>query len=216
MTVANRPTPLAEQQHIVLDDVSWGFYERLLDEVGDRPIRVTFDEGSIEIMSPLPKHEIVKKAIARLLELMAFELRIPLAPYGSTTFRLQEQQKGLEPDECYYLQNAPAARGMQEFDADVHPPPDLAIEVDISSRSIPRQPIYAALGVPELWRYDGRSIHVLVLGKDNRYEELSTSRAFPFLPIRDFERFISRMELENQSIVLEEFHEWVSTLRPVA
>src|SRR5437667_1445017 len=98
--------PLAEQQHIVLWDVSWGFYERLLEEIGDRPIRVTFDEGSIEIMSPLPKHEWAKRAIGSLVEEMTIEVGLPLTRFGSTTFRREDKQKGLEPDECYYIANA--------------------------------------------------------------------------------------------------------------
>src|SRR5205814_3142396 len=105
MTIATSRSRLLDQQHIVLDDVSWDFYERVLEEIGDRPIRVTFSEGSIEIMSPLPEHERTKKIIARLLELLTLELDIPLECFGSTTFRREDKQKGLEPDECYYLKN---------------------------------------------------------------------------------------------------------------
>jgi len=212
VTIANRPTSVADQQHIVLDGVSWDFYERVLEEIGDRAIRVTFDEGSIEIMSPLQEHEWIKKAVARLVELLALERDIELEAYGSSTFRREDKQKGLEPDECYYLQNASRVRGMKAFDPDVHPPPDLAIEVDLTSRSISRQPIYAALGVPELWRFGPGRVQVLRLSSNGKYEERDTSDAFPFLPIREFISFVQRMESEPQRAVLREFREWVRTL----
>src|SRR3954471_24340952 len=121
MTLAIDRSRLLDQQHIVLDDVSWEFYERVLEEIGNRPIRVTFSDGSIEIMSPLPEHEWIKKAIASLIELMVVELNIPMSAFGSSTFRREDKQKGLEPDECYYLQNAPKVRGMKKFDPTVHP-----------------------------------------------------------------------------------------------
>lgn len=212
MTVANRPIPLADQQHLVLDPVSWDFYERLLDEIGDRPIRVTFDEGSIEIMSPLAEHEQVRRAIGTFIQIIGMERNIPMSCYGSTTFRREEKQKGFEPDDCFYLANASRVRGMKEFDPDVHPPPDLAIEVDITRRSIPRQPIYAALGVPELWRYDGQRIHVLRLSQTGQYEEVESSPSFPFLPMGELENFVKRMENEEQTAVLRSFRDWVGTL----
>lgn len=118
---------LLEQQHIVLDDVSWSFYERVLEELSNRPIRVTYSHGSVEIMPPLPEHELPKKSIGRLVEALAIELRIPMTAYGSTTFRRRDKEAGLEPDECYYLQNAPRVRGMKRFDAAIHPASDLAV-----------------------------------------------------------------------------------------
>lgn len=204
--------PLAEQQHLVLDHVSWDFYERVLDEVGNRPIRVTFDNGSMEIMPPLAEHEQPSRAIGALLRMMAVERDIPMSSFGSTTFRREDRQKGLEPDDCFYIANEARARGMKDFDPAVHPPPDLAIEIDITSRSVPREPVYAALGVPELWRYDRRSLQVLRLGAGGKYEHTDTSATFPFLPMREFAQFVRRMEFEEQTSVLRSFREWVRTL----
>lgn len=212
MTLAIDRSRLLDQQHIVIHDVSWEFYERLLDEIGDRPIRVTFSDGSIEIMSPLPEHEWVKKAIASLIELMTIELNVPMSRFGSATFRREDKKKGLEPDECYYLQNAPRVRGMKRFDPDVHPAPDLAVEVDVTSRSIPRLPIYAALGVAEVWRYDGEHIEVLNLDKSGQYRKVPRSIAFPFLPMSEIEKFVARLGEEEQTAVLREFQQWVRTL----
>jgi Uma2 family endonuclease len=203
---------VAEHQHLVLNDISWGFYERLLEEVGNSPIRVTFDEGSIEIMSPLPKHEKWIYRIGRLVELLATDRGMIIEGFGSTTFRRADRKKGLEPDRCYYIQNAVRVRDMDVFDPSVHPPPDLAIEMEVTRRSLPRQPIYAALGVPELWRFDANQFAVILLGSDGTYKPSETSVAFPFLPMRPFAEFVKRMGTEDQLNVLREFREWVATL----
>jgi Uma2 family endonuclease len=213
VTIANATVHLADQQHIVLDDVSWDFYEHLLREIGNRQIRVTFDQGSIEIMSPLPKHERWGSWIGRLVELLCFTRSIDCECLGSTTFRDEAKQKGLEPDECYYFKNAQVARQMEEeFDPAVDPVPELAIEIDITSRSIPREPIYAALGVKELWRFDGRSLTVMHLSAKGKYVVRAASIAFPFLPMAEFAKFVLRMREKDQIKVLREFREWVVSL----
>lgn len=211
MTTVGSTIPLTDQQHIVLDDVSWDFYERLLTELENRPIRVTYDRGRLEIMSPLPRHEKWKKRLGRLIELLSFELDIAVETLGSTTFKREDLEKGLEPDECYYVQHAAAVRGKDELDLTVDPPPDLAIEVDITSRSIPRQPIYAALGVPELWRFDER-LFVLRLDASGNYQPFEHSGVFPFLPMKQFESFLLRLKDEEQNRVLRAFRDWVRTL----
>jgi Uma2 family endonuclease len=213
MTLAD-PIPLSEQQHLVLDGVSWDFYERTLDEIGNRPMRVTFYRGSIEIMPPPAEHECAKISIGALIEVTALELDIPMRCFGSATFRREEGQAGLEPDQCYYLKNEARVRGMKRFDPTRDPPPDLAIEIDITRRSIAREPVYADLGVPELWRYDGRHLTVLVLESSGRYVASTNSPSFPFLPIESFEAFIPRMDNEERTAVLREFRDWVRTLRP--
>jgi len=197
----------------VLNGVSWGFYEMLLEELENRPIRVTYDDGWMEIMSPLPKHERWKTRIGRMIEILSLELRIPVETLGSTTFKREDRKKGLEPDECYYIQNEAAVRDKDELDLGIDPPPDLAVEVDITRRSIPRQPIYAALAVPELWRFEGKRLLVLHLGPDSKYHASGNSLAFPFLPMRQFEAFLLRLSDEQQLDVLCEFRDWVHTLR---
>lgn len=212
MTTTARTIPLTDQQHIVLNDVSWGFYEQLLREIGERAIRVTYDDGWMEIMSPPPRHERWKTRIGRMIEIISLELDIPVDTLGSTTFKREDRKKGLEPDECYYVQNEPAIRGKDELDLAVDPPPDLAVEVDITSRSIPREPIYAALGVPELWRFDER-LFVLRLHANGKYYPAERSEVFPFLPMKQFEAFLLRLKDEEQNRVLREFRDWVNTLR---
>jgi Uma2 family endonuclease len=199
---------------MVLHDVSWDLYKQLLREVGNRPIRMTFDNGSLEIMSPLPRHEKWGNRIGRMIEIISLELNLPIEPLGSTTFKRKKLGKGLEPDECYYIQNAAAVRGKDRFNLAVDPPPDLAVEVDITSRSIKREPIYRALGVPELWRFRANRLAVRLLGPDKTYLPSGVSAAFPFLPLAIFEAFLLRMEHEEQTSVLREFRDWVRTLKP--
>jgi|SRR5690349_17839788 len=163
-------------------------------------------------MSPLPEHERIKKAIARLLETLALERGIPMSAFGSTTFRREDKEAGLEPDECYYLGNEAAVRGMKVFDPSVDPPPDLAIEVDVRHRSTPREPIYAALGVAELWQYDGTKLLVRLLTASGTYKTVPSSPAFPFLPMDRLQEFIRRMVTEEQTAVLREFQRWVTSL----
>ncbi len=211
MTLASLPT-VAE--HAVLRGVSWDDYEKILSEIGAGPTRVTFLDGSMEIMSPLPEHGDEKRMIARLVEDLTVEVGMPIRGFGSTTFRRQDRQGGLEPDECFYIQNESRVRGIRRFDPKKYPPPDLAIEIDVTRRSVPKEPIYARLGVPEIWRYDGRRLVVLVLSKDETYEVASRSQAFPFLPLDGLVAFVHRMLLEEPNSVIREFRAWATTIRP--
>ena len=211
MTIA-ASVPPASPQHLLLHGVSWEFYERLLKELDNRPLQVTFDNGNLEIMAPLLPHEKWKKRIGRMIELLTLELDIEMEPLGQTTFKREDLAKGFEPDECYYIQHAQVVRGKDELDLTIDPPPDLSVEVDITSWSIPRQPIYAALGIPELWRFENRRLIVSHLNADGHYVPAATSLAFPFLPIHEFERFLLRLADESQTKVLREFRDWVKTL----
>jgi len=211
MTLADA-IDLAEQQHFVLTYVSWDFYEKLLDEIGNRSTRVTFDNGELEMMAPLPIHEMWKSRIVRLIERMTEELSIDMENLGSATFKRKDLAKGLEPDACFYIRNWEVPRGKRDLDLTVDPPPDLAIEIDITRRSVPRQPIYAALSVPELWRFDGTRLQVLELRRD-KYVEVKNSLSFPFLPIRDFESYVFRQDSERINNVIRDFRAWVRTLK---
>lgn len=211
VTTTTHPISLAEQQHIVLDGVSWETYEQILRDLQDRPIRVTYDRGSLEMMAPLPYHERWKSRYGRLIEAMCEELDLEVDALGSSTFRREDIEKGLEPDECYYVQHADAVRDKDEIDLSVDPPPDLVVEIDITRPSIPKQPIYASLGVPEIWRFDGKTFAVLRLRK-GKYHPAKSSGVFPFLPMDEFQQFVLRVAVERQSKVLREFRAWVKTL----
>lgn len=164
-------------------------------------------------MPPLAEHELEKRAIGRLVENLTQELRMPIRCFGSTTFWGDEAQAGLEPDECYYLKNESKVRQMKRFDPAVYPAPDLAIEIDITRRSIPRLPVYARLLVPEVWRYDGQVLTVFVLSNAGTYDKSALSPTFSFLPMHQFQTFVNRMlGDEEQNAVIDEFRQWVRHL----
>ncbi|HET6251803.1 MAG TPA: Uma2 family endonuclease [Tepidisphaeraceae bacterium] len=197
--------------HTVLHGVSWDDYERVLEEIGDGSTRVTYCDGSMEIMSPLPEHDRAALAIGRLICELTFETGLPIASFGSTTYRRKDLLRGLEPDQCFYIDNEVKVRGMKRFNPKMHPAPDLAIEVDITSRSIPREPIYAKLGVPEIWRYKNPRIAIRRLS-NGKYADAATSLYFPSLPMPKFEKFVQRMLVEEQNSVVRDFRAWVKTL----
>jgi Uma2 family endonuclease len=139
------------------------------------------------------------------------ELGMDMNSLGSTTFRHSGWLQGLEPDACFYIQNAASIIGLRRFDPDIPPPPpDLAVEIDITTESLNRLPTYRNLGVPEIWRYDGKKLEFLHLNESG-YAEFATSRAFPFLAPTDVERFLEKSLNEGQSPALREFRQWVRT-----
>jgi Uma2 family endonuclease len=210
MTLA-APSPQNVQRRVVLNDVSWSLYQSLLAEVGDRPIRLTFDQGRLEIMAPSFFHERVKTIIGQLIEAYAEGMAIHVEGCGSTTFDREDLQKGLEPDECYYIANAAAVVGKRELDLSIDPPPDLAIEIDISPPDVARQPIYAALGVPEVWRYDGRRITPLRRTDDGDYAPIAASLSFPDWSIDELNRFLSVGLTQGQPAAVRELREWLNS-----
>lgn len=180
------PTAKTEPvQHIVLYGVGWEGYEKILEVVGERPVRVTYDRGDLELMSPLPLHEVYKKFFGYLLLALGIELRVPVKGCGSATFRRQDRDRGLEPDECFYLANAARIQNWSRIDLTTDPPPDLAVELDITTSCLNRLDVYAGLGVPELWRFDGSNLEVYRLGATGQYEQVAQSLAFPFLPLAE-------------------------------
>jgi Uma2 family endonuclease len=204
MTIAH---PRAERR-VVIEGVSWRLYQQMLAEIGDGHTRLTYDQGRLEIRSPTTRHELIKKILGRLLEAYADEMEVEVEGFGSTTFDREDLQKGLEPDECYYVQNAGAVKGRQEFDFSVDPPPDLAIEIDISPPDVARQPIYAALDIPEVWNYDGNQVRFLHRTLEDRYVIADRSLAFPQLPASELNRFLRIALVEGQTAAVRTLRQW--------
>jgi Uma2 family endonuclease len=178
------------EQRIVLYDISWETYERLLADHLDNSVpHFTYDRGVLAIVSPLPEHEKVNRTISLLVELLAEEFGVDLENLGSTTFKREDWKRGFEPDTCFYIQNEERVRGKADLDLNVDPPPDLVIEVDITSPSVPRFPIYARFGVPEVWRYDRERVQIYGL-REAEYVELSQSLALPIMTSAVLTRFV--------------------------
>jgi Uma2 family endonuclease len=205
MTLAAPPI----EQRFVLEDVDWQFYEDLLERVGDRHIFITYDRGRLELMSPSWEHAKRGRRIGLLISILAEELEIPIEGGGSTTFRREDLQRGLEPDECFYVKNVDRVRGKRKIDLSVDPPPDLVIEVEISRRMLARLPLYEALGVPELWRDDGQHVRVFTLGTDGRYHEAEHSPSFPMLPVEQLSRLLETGIATDEMNWMRNVRRWV-------
>jgi Uma2 family endonuclease len=199
------PKPEARER-FVFEQVDWKFYEQVLRAVGDRRIFVTYYRGTLEVMSPSYEHDWYAARLALLVRILGEELGVEHVCGGSTTFRRRQVSAGLEPDNCFYIRNVGAVLGKHRIDLNVDPPPDLAIEVEISHRLGERVSVYEALRVPELWRYNGRMLRVMELGEEGRYTERDHSIAFPTLPLAQAHRFL-QMGWEMGDL------EWGRTLR---
>jgi Uma2 family endonuclease len=202
------PSVPSAEQRILLHGVSWQTYEALLREFDCRPIRLTYDRGALEIMTLSHRHEHYSRLLGRLIEALTEELDIPIHSGGCTTFHQEAKQRGLEPDECYWVQNEPRMRGRKEFDFDADPPPDLAIEVDVSRSSLNRLAIYAALGVGEVWRFDGSTLQVYRLQAGEEYALSESSPTFPHLPIAEVLRFLRDSDRLDETSLVRSFRAW--------
>ena len=170
-------------QSTILHDIDWQQFERILEDLGDkRATRIAYLHGVLEIKMPLPKHEQVKVLICYFVQALLDEMQIDFEPFGSTTFRRIDKLVGLEPDDCFYIQNSLAMRELRNLDMLVDPPPDLAIEVDVTSKT--KLDAYQAIAVPELWIYANNTLNIYVLD-DGKYLESSLSPTFGDLPIFD-------------------------------
>ncbi len=177
--------------------VSWAEFERLLDESGESPSRLSYGDGVLETVALSAAHELPNRALALFVEIAAVEAGMNVLSQGSLTIKREDLRKGVEPDSCYYIQNAQSVWNVRDFDFEVHPPPDLVIEVDITNDSRIKFPVFSALRIPEVWRYDGETVAIHVL-KGDAYER-STSLAFPGLDGPTLTRFLNdRYMLSNQ------------------
>ena len=159
-------TRIPERQKLILDNVSWEEYTRLLRTFEGRHLRLTYDRGRLEIMTLSYEHEYSGDFLGRMVVVLTEELNLPIRGGGSTTFRRRKMKKGLEPDNCYWIAHEADVRNLKIIDLRKDPPPDLAIEVDVNSSSMNRMRIYAALKVPEVWRWDKNGLAFFVLNAD--------------------------------------------------
>src|SRR5579862_4078878 len=163
LPVPPQPSPQVSDGLLLLTGIRWETYESLLADIGNRPIRLTYDRGNLEIMSPMYRLGITGEWIGQLVEVLAEETNQPHRSAGCTTFRREDLQRGLEPDKCFYIANQARVSGRVRIDLTLDPPPDLAVEVDETSSSLNRMAIYAALKVPEVWRWRDSKLTVYSL-----------------------------------------------------
>lgn len=164
------------EQRVLLKNIDWQTYENLLAAHRDSSApRFTYDRGSLEIMSPSAEHEEAKDTITLLINVWAEENEIDIRSFGSTTFRREDLSRGFEPDACFYIKSVDLIKGKLDLSLDVDPPPDLVIEIDITSSSLNKLSIFARIGVPEVWRFDGRQLTIFRLeGQTYTKQHVST------------------------------------------
>ena len=203
--------PVPTETRIMLTGVSWQTYERLLAETGvERHQRFAYRDGQLEIMVPLAGHEEPTRLLDDFVAVLVDELGIELRKLGSLTLKNSQQQKGLEPDCCFYIQNEAGVRGIEPLNFEIHPPPDLVVEVDNTSQSLDKFSIYVALQVPEIWRLRGNELIIYGLNTQGKtYDVQSDSIAFPGFPIMDIPQFIQQAKQKGQRSAVRAFRQMV-------
>jgi Uma2 family endonuclease len=195
---------------VVLYGLSWQQFENLLIDLGDsRSARIAYNHGTVEIMTPSPEHEYFKENIGDAIKDIAEVLETDYESLGSTTWRKQAKMAGIEPDNCFYFQNEPKIRGKLKYDLNQDPPPDLALEIDMTNKSVSRFPIYAALGVPEIWSYDQGELHIYLLRENEEYQEVENSNIFPHIPVKEIPKIINKYRFEGRLTIRKKIKEWV-------
>jgi Uma2 family endonuclease len=195
---------------LTISGVDWEMYTRLLHIFAEHPrVRLTYDRGELEMMSPLLQHDDDGRFLGDLVFVLTEELGLPLKRGGSTTLRRRLKQRGIEADECFWIANASRMAG-RRLDLRTDPPPDLAIEVDVTHSSLDRLGIYAALKVPEVWRLEGDLLTFHVLDTEGKYQVGSTSLSFPHVTPADLLIFVQQARLAgDEHAVIRNFREWV-------
>ena len=196
---------------LTLDDVSWIEYELILQEFEERPdLRITYDQGRLDIVSTSRAHERRNRFVVQMVWLLADHFNVEVEDIGGTTEKRKREQKGTEPDTSFYIGDLERTIGKDDLNLETDAPPDLVIEIDKSNQSLRKLPIYAAFGVPEIWRYVVRSkkaeIYQLI---DRAYVETPASRFFPVLASSILARFIEQSAAEGQSAALKAFRRWL-------
>ena len=205
---------LPRADRVVLHNISWEQFERLLVDLGDRrAARIAYDNGTLEIMTPLPEHEYFKESIGDAVKDIADVLAVDYESYGSTTWRKRLKMAGVEPDNCFYFQHEATVRGRVDLDLGRgDPPPDLVLEIDLTSKSLDRFPIYARLEVPEIWCYDSGQLKIYHLHQ-GQYVEVATSLALPQVPVQEIPQLIETQRPNGRRAMRRAIRDWTTQYR---
>ena len=208
MQVALEKIIVKPGQQLLLENISWEDFEEILEDLGEnRSSRIAYSNGVLEIMVPLPEHEKYKEIIGDIVKILLDELEIDFESLGSTTFKNKQMTQAVEPDACFYLKNYQSVIGKDRLDLSIDPPPDLAIEIDITNRT--QLDNYLLLKVPELWRYTRKGFQLNLL-EGNRYIESQTSPNFPDIPIIELiDRYVKQAQIEGRSKAIRDFKKWL-------
>ena len=179
------------QERVILHGISWATFERLLTDRGDRPgVLFAYDQGTVELTMPSSEHEMLKQFLVLIVDAIAFARDLHLLNVGSTTFTREDLARGFEPDTCFYVQHVDAIQHPERIDLPIDPPPDVVIEIDITSPSLNKLPIYAAIGIPEVWRYSREGI-ILYQRRQAMYEPVEASVVLSGITRHDLTHFLA-------------------------
>lgn len=208
VTLQLRQISIPPGHRVLFHDVNWQEFEAILDELGEhRASRIAYSKGTLEIRMPLPEHEFNKEIIGDMVKILLEELELDRECFGSTTFKRKSMLQGIEPDNCFYIQNYARMIGKKRVDLTIDPPPDLVIEVDLTSKT--QLDAYEALGVPEIWRYENNQLEINVL-ENGKYVASEISLIFPNLPIVEaISQYCEQSQTVGTSQTLRLFRKWV-------
>jgi Uma2 family endonuclease len=209
MLLELRQLKIQPGQQLLVEDVNWQQFESILAELGERRAsRLSYSNGRLEIMVPLPEHEKAKEIIGDMVKILLEAGQIAFESLGSTTLKNERMSQAVEPDTCFYIQNQAAVIGKNRLDMSVDPPPDLAIEIDLTSRT--QLDNYQILGVPELWRYARRGLQINVLQAE-QYIESDVSPTFPNIPIVQLvNQYTQQSQVAGRTRAIQAFRNWVA------
>ncbi len=209
MATAGLPQLARDEQRFVLHAVDWPTYRAIADAVAERHLRLAYDGENLEFMTVSLLHDLLSRLLGRFLVVLTEELNLLLRSAGSTTLDREDVARGIEPDECFYLDNEPRIRGRTEIDLTTDPPPDLGVEIDVSRSSLNRLAIYSELRIPEVWRYDGERLRIYGRREAGGYDDAERSRYFPKLNPADVAAFLARCNELDENSLVREFRNWV-------
>ena len=198
------PVILPAESRTLVENVRWETYVALSDDRRGAVPRMTYDRGAMELMSPRKEHEKIKTLLGRLVAVFAEVRGIEIESVASTTFRREDLDRGFEADESYYIEHANAIRAKEEIDLAIDPPPDLVIEVEITSSAIRKLDLFAAIGVAEVWRHDGNKLRLFHLQAGD-YKEMGTSAVLPGFPVAAAQSVLSERRRRGEIALVREF-----------
>ncbi|MDY6938183.1 MAG: Uma2 family endonuclease [Cyanobacteriota bacterium] len=208
MKIALKQIVVPPGSQILIEDISWSIYEQILADLGDdRSTRANYARGVLEILNPLPEHEDDKVMLGDFIKVILEELDLEFRSLGSTTFKRQDMDAGVEADDCFYIANEPKIRGKKRIDLETDPPPDLAIEIDITSRTTLKN--YLVLGVKEVWKFNGETLSIYRL-EGGEYIRSNMSFWFPGLSLTQMiPEYLERSRIEGRNTTMKQFRGWV-------
>jgi Uma2 family endonuclease len=207
--MATIAAPARGDQRIVFHEVAWDTYLGLSKARGQGVVRLTFHRGVLEIMTLSQLHERLSRLLHQFVKILTQEYGLEIASAGSTTMQAERLASGVEADESYYIRHEEIVREREEYDPAIDPPPDLVVEIDLSSSSSHRMLVYAELGIPELWQYDGEHLLFKSFGTDGQYRSIERSLSFPRLRSADLEPFLKRRGMVGENALEQEFRQWL-------